>query len=101
MVVAVSAIFSCCAAASSKVQPLAMDCATVPDTPAASSSVLDARKIACGERNRSSSLPEVRDPIPGTSFNASQYNSSSRLNMDACISAAVELYPNTDPDRTT
>src|ERR1035438_8498891 len=39
-----SAIFSCCATASSKVVPLAMDCATDPLTPAASEAE---RRVAC------------------------------------------------------
>ena len=67
-----AAIFSCCATASSNVQPLAMDCATAPLTPAASSSVREARKMAAGVRNRSSSLPAPLAPSPGTSCNASQ-----------------------------
>jgi hypothetical protein len=67
-----SAIFSCCATASSNEHPLAIDCATVPLTPAPSSSVRDARKMACGVRKRSSSFPEVLVPRPGISFNASQ-----------------------------
>jgi len=44
--VPVSAIFSCWATASSKVHPLAIDWATAPLTPAASSSVREARKMA-------------------------------------------------------
>ena len=60
--------FSCWAAASSKVQPLAIDCATAPLTPAPSSSVRDARKIACGVRKRSSSLPDILEPRPGNEF---------------------------------
>ena len=66
------AIFSCWVAASSKVHPLAMDCAMAPETPAPSNSVREARKMAWGVRKRSSSFPEVLDPRPGTSFNASQ-----------------------------
>jgi hypothetical protein len=61
------------------VTPLATDCATAPLAPADSSSVREARKIACGVRRRSSRRPAVRFPRPGTSRNASQYNSSSRL----------------------
>ena len=70
--VPVSAIFSCWATASSKVHPLAMDCATAPLTPAASSSVREARKMACGVRKRSSSFADVLAPRPGISFSASQ-----------------------------
>ena len=42
------------------------------ETPAPSSSVREARKMACGVRKRSSSFPEVLEPRPGTSFSASQ-----------------------------
>src|SRR6185295_9636452 len=80
-----SSIFSCWSAASSKEHPLEIDCATDPLTPAPSSSVSDARKIACGVRNRSSSLAQVRAPRPGTSFSATQCSSSSRLTSVDCI----------------
>ena len=65
-------LFSCCVAASSKTQPLTIDCAMAPLTPVPSSSVREARKMACGLRNRSSSRLEVRVPSPETSFRASQ-----------------------------
>ena len=42
-----------------------MLCATAPLTPAASSSVREARITACGVRNRAISLPAFRAPRPG------------------------------------
>src|SRR5581483_265064 len=68
----------CCAAASSNVQPLTIDCDTAPETPAPSSSVGDARKTAIGVRNFAMSLHAILVPRPGMSFSASQWSSSSR-----------------------
>ena len=64
----VSSTFSCCATASSNVQPLAMLCASAPDRPAPSTSVHDAPKTAYGVRNLWISFPAVRVPSPGISL---------------------------------
>jgi hypothetical protein len=96
-----SAIFSCCAAASSNAHPLAIDCATDPLTPAPSSSVRVARKIACGERSRSSSFPAVRAPSPGVSRNASQTEPAKLLAVFVVDTDEKELTTSVEQDSSS
>jgi hypothetical protein len=54
------------------IPPLAMDWATAADSPAAWSSLFEARKMAWGVRNVCTRMPAFRVPKPGTIRRPSQ-----------------------------